>query len=118
MTIRNQISEFLNKWNVDVVSVDSLAQAEARIAKDDVAVIIQDLFLGGPAADVYDFIQKHCGPDTAREAIVITGHIAKADLRRVVDAGAYCFFKKPVDLDQLLIATWAAQQRAERRQRQ
>lgn len=114
-TIREQFGEFLAKWGVDVVTVGSLVQAEAEIVSGDVGVIIQDLILGGSEAEVYDFIRKRCGPGTGCEAIIITGHVGKANFRRLVDAGAYCFFKKPVDLDELLIATWAAQQRAELR---
>jgi DNA-binding NtrC family response regulator len=113
-TIRRQMCEFLEKWNVDVVGVGNLIEAEREMTTGNVTVVIQDLILREREGDVFEFIGKHCGPDRGREAIAITGHLAQADLRRVVDAGAFCFFKKPVDLDELLIATWAAQQRADR----
>jgi DNA-binding response OmpR family regulator len=116
--IRRQICEFLSGWNLDVVGAGTLGDAEREMAGGEVQVLIQDLILIGEPGDVFGFIARHCGPDTAGEAIAITGYLPQADLRRVVDAGAYCFFKKPVDLDELLIATWAAQQRAEGRGRQ
>ncbi len=112
-SIRNQFRDFLARWNVEVQATDSLVEAAQLIAGHDVGVIIQDLILDAPLTEVYEFIERHCGPHTGREAIVITGHLAKADFRRLVDVGAYCFFQKPVSLDELLIATWAAQQRAE-----
>ncbi|MBN8454859.1 response regulator [Accumulibacter sp.] len=113
-TIRNQFRDFLANWNVEVLVAGSLPEAEHLIAGHDVGVIIQDLFLDAPVTQVYEFIEKHCGPDLGREAIVITGYLAKADFRRMVDIGAYCFFEKPVSLDELLIATWAAEGRADR----
>ncbi|WP_300455038.1 response regulator [Accumulibacter sp.] len=113
-TIRNQFRDFLAKWNVEVLVASGLQEAEQMIAGHDVGVIVQDLILDAPITQVYEFIGKHCGPDVGREAIVITGHLDKADFRRVADTGAYCFFEKNVSLDELLIATWAAQERADR----
>ena len=113
-TVRSQISEFLMKWNFKVSAVGSLAEANREMAAGDVRVLVQDLVLRGEPGDVFEFIRRYCGPGTGREAIAMTGYLAEADLRRVVDAGAFCFFKKPVDLDELLVATWAALERAER----
>lgn len=116
-TIRRQLCDFLGNWNLEVAGVGTLTEAEGAIARGGILVLIQDLILPGENDDVFDFMARHCAPEDGPEAIAITGHLAQADLRRVVDAGAVCFFKKPVDLDELLIATWAAQQRAQRRLR-
>jgi DNA-binding response OmpR family regulator len=110
--VRRQLADMLRRY-FDVMEASNAEDAKKLIDAHDVTVVILDLMLGVDSKSSYEFLKANCGPKAAREAIVITADMGENHVKKVLEHDVYCFFKKVVDPDELLVATRGAMTRVQ-----
>ena len=82
-----------------------------RVQKQELAVALIDLRLEDmPGLEVLRGIKER-SPQT--ECILLTGHASQATAIEAINLGAYSYFQKPVDMNQLLLAIQRAAEKRE-----
>jgi PAS domain S-box-containing protein len=100
--LRAVLSSILKEKGFDAVPVNTGAAALARIGQQDIDVALVDLKLEDMSGlDVLRGIKAR-SPDT--ECIFLTGHASQTTAIEAVNLGAFSYFQKPYQVDQLLIA--------------
>jgi PAS domain S-box-containing protein len=100
--LRGVLSDILKVRGFESVPVETGAAALAYIQKQDVDVVLIDIKLEGISGlEVLRSI-KSVSPET--ECIMLTGHASQATAIEAVNLGAYSYFQKPYEVDQLLVA--------------
>ncbi len=96
---RKTLAGFLRKRGFTVVEAASARQAERLAGEREVDLLLTDLRLGGPDGIALLEALKRGAPDL--QALVLTAYGTVEDAVRAMQAGAYDFVSKPVDLDRL-----------------
>ena len=96
---RRTLSGFLKKRGYQVAEAASADEAQQRAAAAPIDLLITDLRLGGPDGVTLLQTLKAHHPDL--QALVLTAYGTVEDAVRAMQAGAYDFVAKPVDLDRL-----------------
>jgi PAS domain S-box-containing protein len=100
--LRGVLSDILKIKGFESIPVETGAAALAYMEHQDADVVLIDIKLEGLSGlDVLRSIKLH-SPDT--ECIMLTGHASQAIAIEAVNLGAYSFFQKPYEVDQLLVA--------------
>ncbi len=100
--LRGVLSDILTIKGFESVPVETGAAALAYIGRQDVDVVLIDIKLDGKSGlDVLRSIKSHA-PET--ECIMLTGHASQATAIEAINLGAYSYFQKPYEVDQLLVA--------------
>ncbi|MGA2503509.1 MAG: GAF domain-containing protein [Anaerolineales bacterium] len=100
--LRGVLSDILKIKGFESIPVDTGAAALAFIKQQDIDVILIDIKLAGISGlDVLRSIKSQ-SPET--ECIMLTGHASQATAIEAVNLGAYSYFQKPYEVDQLLVA--------------
>ncbi len=103
-TIREQFYWSL-KDDYRVILTDNAEQAQLLIKEESPAVILQDLTLteNGKAEDGLALFEKIQLLTQTAKIIIMTGNDKKELAIQAVELGAYDFYKKPIDLDEIKI---------------
>jgi len=100
--LRAVLSDILKARGFEPVPVETGAAALARIAPQDIDVALIDLKLEGISGlEVLREIKAR-SPET--ECIMLTGHASQTTAIEASNLGAYSYFQKPYEVDQLLAA--------------
>ncbi len=100
--LRSVLSDILKVKGFEAILVESGELALALLEKQDIDVVLIDIKLDGISGlDVLRGI-KRSSPGT--ECIMITGHASQATAIEAINLGAYSYFQKPYEVDQLLVA--------------
>lgn len=104
--IRQQLKWGLSGEPYDIIFAQNVEEATAMVSAHSPQAVTLDLGLPPRTGDAsrgfacLEHIRRHC---PATKVIVITGFDSKEYARRAVDMGAYDFFLKPIDLDELKV---------------
>jgi PAS domain S-box-containing protein len=99
--LRKTLCDILIAKGFDCIPVAKGAVALERIRQVTIPVVLIDLRLEDMSGlSVLRTIKEH-SPRT--ECIVLTGHASQTTAIEAVNLGAYAYFQKPVDVDQLLL---------------
>ncbi len=102
--ILNSLSTVLKKKN-DIFKIYTAVdgfEAGQKVVKYKPDIVLLDLKLPGiDGFRVCQLIKKH---DNKIKIIAITGYYSEITKKKIFSAGANCFFKKPIDLEELLKA--------------
>jgi PAS domain S-box-containing protein len=100
--LRTVLSDILKMKGIESIPVDTGAAALARIEQQHIDVALIDLKLEDISGlEVLSAIKAR-SPET--ECIMLTGHASQATAIDAVNLGAYSYFQKPYEVDQLLVA--------------
>ncbi len=100
--LRGVLGDILKVRGFETMLVETGAAALTCIEQQDVGVVLIDIKLEGLSGlDVLRSIKSR-SPDT--ECIMLTGHASQATAIEAVNLGAYSYFQKPYEVDQLLVA--------------
>ena len=100
--LRAVLSDILKVEGIESVPVETGAAALARIEQQDIDVVLIDLKLEDMSGlEVLRGIKTR-SPEI--ECIMLTGHASQATAIKAINLGAYSYFQKPYDVDQLLYA--------------
>jgi PAS domain S-box-containing protein len=100
--LRTVLSDILKMKGIESIPVDTGAAALARIEQQDIDVALIDLKLEDISGlEVLSAIKAR-SPET--ECIMLTGHASQATAIDAINLGAYSYFQKPYEVDQLLVA--------------
>jgi PAS domain S-box-containing protein len=100
--LQETLGDILKAKGIESLPVETGAAALARIEQQDIDVALIDLKLEDmPGLEVLRGIKQR-SPNT--ECILLTGHASQASAIEAINQGAYSFFQKPYDVEQLLIA--------------
>ena len=96
------LNDILALKGFEPITVTTGAAALARIEQQDIDVVLIDIKLQDMSGlEVLRTIKTRT-PNT--ECIVLTGHATQATAIEAVNLGAYSYFQKPYEVDQLLVA--------------
>jgi len=99
--LREILGDILKMKGIESVPAETGADALARIERQDIDVALIDLKLEDMSGlDVLRGIKER-SPDT--ECILLTGYASQATAIQAVNLGAYAYFQKPYDVEQLLV---------------
>lgn len=88
----------------DVVTADAPDAAMQALREGDVDVVALDLALDGKDPETgFDLLERVVSTVPWIKVVMVTGHDAREHALRAVDRGAFDFFTKPIDLDELRI---------------
>jgi PAS domain S-box-containing protein len=100
--LREVLSDILKAKGIECVPVSTGTAALARIERQDIDVALIDLKLEDMSGlDVLRGIKER---STNTENILLTGYASQASAIEAINLGAYSYFQKPYDLEQLLVA--------------
>ncbi len=100
--LRRVLGDILNVKGFESIPVDTGESALAILEKQDIDVVLIDIKLDGISGlDVLRSIKRRF---PAIECIMLAGHASQTTAIDAVNLGAYSFFQKPYEVDQLLIA--------------
>lgn len=112
--IRSQLKWALTDSYVVLEAADG-AEALILAMEHKPAIVLQDISLSSRegATEGLELIEKYLDLNSFCKIIMVTGHGDKENALKAIQYGAYDFFSKPVDLEQLKIiinrAVWVAQ---------
>ncbi len=109
--LRASLTDILKVKGIESVPAATGRTALARMGKEDIDVALIDLKLQDmPGLEVLRLIKAH-SPDT--ECILLTGYATQNSAIEAINVGAYTYFQKPCDMDQLVLSIQrAAEKRA------
>jgi PAS domain S-box-containing protein len=109
--LRKVLGDILKMRGIESVPVETGAEALSRIEQPDIDVALIDLKLEDSSGlEVLRGIQQR-SPGT--ECILLTGYASQTSAIEAINLGAYAYFQKPYDVEQLLVAIQnAAEKRA------
>ncbi|MBG0779579.1 MAG: response regulator [Desulfotignum balticum] len=93
------LSERLQMRDMDSHAVFDGKTALAQVQSHPPQVLIIDLKM--PGMDGIQVLQQVKQTHPLIQVIVLTGHGSEQDRKTCMDLGAYAYFQKPVDIDQL-----------------
>ena len=100
--LRAVLSDILKTKGFEPIPVETGAAALARVEQQDIDVVLIDLKLEDMSGlEVLRGIKTR-SPEI--ECIMLTGHASQATAIKAINLGAYSYFQKPYDVDQLLYA--------------
>ncbi len=96
----------------EVITAETTVEAMARLRSDRPQIITLDLALseGGRADEGFDLLDEMLAVDPDLKIILITGNDTRENALKAVDRGAFDFFSKPIELDELRILLKRASQ--------
>ena len=101
---REMLREMFRHYEMEIVAVDSAAEALKSIEKFQPEILISDV--GLPGEDGYDLIRKvrQLAPEQGGQvpAVALTGYASLQDRDRALDFGFQEHLPKPVDLEKLI----------------
>jgi two-component system NtrC family response regulator len=107
------------KWGLDehfeVITASTVEEAVERVRSERPGIITLDLALseGGQTDEGFALLDEFLALDRSLKIVLITGNDTRENALRAVDRGAFDFFSKPVDLEELkILLRRAAQLRA------
>ncbi len=109
--LRELLSNILKMKGIESVPAETGAEALARIERQDIDVALIDLKLEDMSGlDVLRGIKER---SSKTECILLTGNASQATAIEAINLGAYAYFQKPYDVEQLLVVIRrAAEKRA------
>lgn len=100
--LRGVLSDILKVKGFESIPVETGEAAVACVKQQDIDVVLIDIKLEEISGlDVLRSI-KSVSPET--ECIMLTGHASQSTAIEAVNLGAYSYFQKPYEVDQLLVA--------------
>jgi DNA-binding NtrC family response regulator len=100
--LRGVMNDILKVKGFESILVETGAAALARIEQQDIDVVLIDINLKDMSGlEVLRGIKAR-SPET--ECIMLTDHASQATAIEAVNVGAYSYFQKPYEVDQLLVA--------------
>jgi len=100
--LRGVLNDILKVKGFESIPVESGAAALTHIERQDIDVVLIDIKLEDMSGlEVLRGIKAR-SPET--ECIMLTGHASQATAIEAVNLGAYSYFQKPYEVDQLLVA--------------
>ncbi len=113
--LRTTMSDIFKLKGFDPILAETGQAALAQIEQQRIDVALIDLKLEDmPGLDVLRGIKAN-SPDT--ECILLTGHASQGSAIEAINAGAYSYFQKPCDIDQLVLSIRRAAEKRTSRQR-
>ncbi|HEX7474474.1 MAG TPA: response regulator, partial [Dehalococcoidales bacterium] len=100
--LRGVLSDILKEKGFESVPVKSVAAALAQIEQQDIDVVLIDIKLEDMSG--LDVLRSIKARSPEIECIMLTGHASQATAIKAVNLGAYSYFQKPYEVDQLLVA--------------
>ncbi len=102
VSLRKTLSDILKVKGFAPVACETGKEALERITQEEIIIALIDLQLADISGlEVVRGIKER-SPQT--ECILLTGHASQATAIEAVNLGAYSYFQKPYDLDQLLLS--------------
>ena len=99
----------------EVTTASTVESALERVKIDKPAIITLDLALseGGQTDEGFALLDEMLGMDRSLKIILITGNDTRENALKAIDRGAFDFFSKPIELEELkILLRRAAQLRA------
>jgi PAS domain S-box-containing protein len=101
VNLRKTLADILAHYGHEPLTYPNGQSVMQTIAHEAIGVALLDLRLEDCSGlDVLRFIREH-SPNTA--CIILTGHASQTSAIEAVNAGAYSYFLKPVNIEQLLV---------------
>src|SRR6187455_2085965 len=93
------------KEHFDVTTASTVENALERVRSDKPGIITLDLALseGGQTDEGFALLDEMLAFDRSLKIILITGNDTRENALKAIDRGAFDFFSKPIDLDELRI---------------
>ncbi|MCA9666565.1 MAG: sigma-54-dependent Fis family transcriptional regulator [Myxococcales bacterium] len=108
--VRFTLGEVLGEADVDVLSfADAESALGAITARDDVDLVITDLRM--PGMDGMQLLEKLRALRPGLSVVMITAHGSEAAAVKAMKLGAYDYFKKPFEIDEVLAVVQRATER-------
>lgn len=87
----------------DVITASTVESALEKVRTDKPGIITLDLALseGGQTDEGFALLDEMLGMDRSLKIILITGNDTRENALKAIDRGAFDFFSKPIDLDEL-----------------
>jgi PAS domain S-box-containing protein len=109
--LRRTLGDILRARGFEPCPCATGREALEQVVREKIAIALIDLRLGDISGlEVLREI-KRSSPST--ECILVTGHASQATAIEAVNLGAYSFYQKPYDLDQLLLSIQHAVQKGQ-----
>jgi DNA-binding NtrC family response regulator len=104
--VRYTIREILESAGLEVAEAEDGAKALERIEADSFQLVITDLRM--PKVDGLELLRRLAGHSPAPRTILITAHGSERHAVEAMKLGAYDYFRKPFEMDELLAAVQRA----------
>ena len=100
--MRSVLSNILKVKGFEPIPVGTGAAALARIEQQDIAVVLVDLRLKDKSG--MDVMRGITARSPKTECIILTGQPSQSSAIEAINLGAFSYFQKPYDVDQLLLS--------------